>query len=252
MDVKESVRSQFGRVAANYAASAVHLDGPDLRAMREAWPLTGQELVLDAGTGAGHATLALAPLVGRVVTVDLAEPMLAQARRLAEERGIANVEFRQGDVEHLPFPDAAFDLVVSRFVAHHFPHPQRAIGELARVLKPVGAFLLVDVVSPDDPATDTYLNAVELLRDTSHVRDHSIEQWRVMFERADLSFEELGTWPLRLEFESWVTRMETPAPAVAQIRALFDAAPAEVRAALRIEADNTFSSPMALMRGRHR
>jgi SAM-dependent methyltransferase len=237
-------------VAANYAASAVHLDGPDLRAMREAWPLTGQEFVLDAGTGAGHATLAIAPHVGRVVTVDLAEPMLVQARRLAEERGIANVDFRQGDVEHLAFADATFDLVVSRFAAHHFPHPRRAVRELARVLKRGGALLLVDVISPDDPTTDTYLNAVELLRDTSHVRDHSIDQWRAMFAQAELSFEELGIWPLRLEFDAWVERMETPEPAVAQIRALFDVAPAEVRAALHIEADLTFSSPMALMRGR--
>src|SRR5688500_14312800 len=141
MDVKESVRSQFGRVAANYASSAVHLDGPDLRAMREAWPLRGDELVLDAGTGAGHATLAFAPLVGKVVTVDLAAPMLAQAERLAGERGVTNVEFRQGDVEHLPFEAATFDLVVSRFAAHHFPHPARAVQELARVLKPGGAFL---------------------------------------------------------------------------------------------------------------
>ena len=249
MDVKESVRFQFGRVAANYASSSVHLDGPDLRAMREAWPLRGDELVLDAGTGAGHATLAFAPLVGKVITVDLAAPMLAEAERLAGERGVTNVEFRQGDVEHLPFEDAAFDLVVSRFAAHHFPHPARAVRELARVLKADGAFLLVDVVSPDDPASDTFLNAVELLRDTSHVRDHSIEQWRAMFERAGLRFEELGAWPLRLEFESWVTRMETPAPAVTQIRALLDVAPSEVRAALNVEADHTFSSPMALMRG---
>jgi ubiquinone/menaquinone biosynthesis C-methylase UbiE len=249
MDVKESVRTQFGRVAANYAASAVHLDGLDLRAMREAWPLRGDELVLDAGTGAGHATLAFAPLVGRVITIDLAAPMLAQAERLAGERGVTNVEFRQGDVEHLPFEDERFDLVVSRFAAHHFPHPGRAVQELARVLKPNGAFLLVDVVSPEDPATDTFLNAIELLRDTSHVRDFSLAEWRAMFERAGLRFEELGTWPLRLEFDSWVARMETPAPAVAQIRTLLDDAPAEVRAALKVEADHTFSSPMALMRG---
>jgi SAM-dependent methyltransferase len=162
---------------------------------------------------------------------------------------LSNIEFRQGDVEHLDFADASFDLVVSRFAAHHFPHPQRAVRELARVLKPVGAFLLVDVVSPVEPAVDTFLNAVELLRDPSHVRDHSIDQWRAMFEVAGLRFEALGGWPLRLEFKSWVERMETPPAAVAQIRALLDVAPKEVREALAVEEDHTFSSPMALMRG---
>src|ERR687896_736506 len=106
-DVKETVRQQFGRVAANYATSAVHVAGPDLAAMLDAWPLRGDETVLDAGTGTGHTALAFAPRVGHVVAVDLTEPMLAQGRRMAAERGIANVSFDQADVERLPFADGA-------------------------------------------------------------------------------------------------------------------------------------------------
>jgi ubiquinone/menaquinone biosynthesis C-methylase UbiE len=248
MDVKESVRQQFGRVAANYATSAVHVSGPELAAMLEAWPLRGDETLLDAGTGTGHTALAFAPLVGRVVAVDLTEPMLEQGRRLAEERGLANVDFRQADVEHLPFPDASFDLVVSRFSLHHTPHPAIVARELARVLKPGGGLLLLDVVSPNDPATDTFLNAVEVLRDTSHVRDHTVAQWLWMLEAEGLVAEAIGSWPLRLEFESWVRRMETPAQAIAQIRALLDAAPSEVRSALRVEHDHSFTVPMSLVR----
>lgn len=248
MDVKESVQRRFGPVAANYATSAVHVAGPDLAAMLAAVPLRGDERMLDAGTGTGHTALAFAPRVGHVTAVDLTESMLAQGRRLAAERGIGNVVFERADVERLPYPDGDFDLVTSRFSAHHVPRPAAAVAELARVLRPGGTLLLADVVSPDDPTTDTFLNAIELLRDTSHVRDHTVSQWRGMLDGAGLVVDELGVWPLRLEFASWVRRMDTPQPTVDQIRALLDRAPAEVRTALAVEEEGTFTVPVAVLR----
>jgi ubiquinone/menaquinone biosynthesis C-methylase UbiE len=250
MDVKESVQKQFGPVAANYATSAVHAGGPDLAAMLAAVSLSGSEHVLDAGCGAGHTALAFAPAAAAVVGLDLTEAMLTQGRKLARTRGLANVTFQRGDVERLPFPDASFDLVTSRYSAHHYPHPLAALREFARVLKPAGTFLLVDVVSPEPPAQDTFLNAIELLRDPSHVRDHTVEQWLRMCQLAGLGAEQLGAWALRLEFESWVARMNTPFLAITQIRALIDGAPREVRAALAIEDSYSFSVPTALVRGR--
>jgi ubiquinone/menaquinone biosynthesis C-methylase UbiE len=250
MDVKQSVQNQFSPVAANYATSTVHVGGPDLKAMLAAADLRGDERVLDAGCGAGHTALAFAPLVAEVVGVDLTEAMLVQGRRLASKGGIGNVTFQRGDVERLALPDASFDLVTSRYSAHHYPHPAAALREFARVLRPGGTLLLVDVVAPDEPAQDTFLNAIELLRDPSHVRDHSVDQWRRLFEAAGFAAEALGNWPLRLEFESWVARMNTPFLAITQIRALIDGAPREVRAALAIEEGYSFSVPVALLRGR--
>jgi ubiquinone/menaquinone biosynthesis C-methylase UbiE len=251
MDVKGAVQRQFGPVAANYATSAVHVSGPDLEAMLAAAAPQGGERVLDAGSGAGHTALAFAPLVAEVVGVDLTEAMLIQARRLAARRGLSNASFQRGDVERLPFPDGSFDLVTSRYSAHHYPHPSVALREFARVLRPGGVFLLVDVVSPDEPAQDTFLNAIELLRDPSHVRDHSVRQWREMLAEAGFMPELAGTWDLRLEFEPWVARMNTPFLAITQIRALIDGAPREVRAGLGIlgETDYSFTVPTALLRG---
>jgi ubiquinone/menaquinone biosynthesis C-methylase UbiE len=250
MDVKGSVQRQFGQVAANYATSTVHISGPDLEAMLAAAP-AGVARVLDAGCGTGHTALAFAPLVTEVVGVDLTEAMLLQARRLATKRGLTNVTFQRGDVERMPFPDASFDLVTSRYSAHHYPHPLAALHEFRRVLRPGGTLLLVDVVAPDAPASDTFLNTIELLRDPSHVRDHSVDQWRAMLGAVGFAAELLGTWDLRLEFESWVARMNTPFLAITQIRALMDGAPREVRAALKLAEENTysFSVPTALLRG---
>jgi ubiquinone/menaquinone biosynthesis C-methylase UbiE len=247
MSVKESVQRQFGQVAANYASSSVHVGGPDLSAMLAAARLQGGERVLDAGAGAGHTALAFAAAGAEVTALDLTEAMLEQGRQLAQQRGLATITFQQGDVEQIEQPDHSFDLVTSRYSAHHYPHPHAALREFARVLRPHGRLLLVDVVAPPAPAADTFLNAIELLRDTSHVRDHSIVQWLAMLEAAGLQGEVLGEWPLRLEFASWVARMHTPEASVALIRSLQSGAPAEVSATLAIESDGSFCVPVALL-----
>ncbi|HEX8035005.1 MAG TPA: class I SAM-dependent methyltransferase [Ktedonobacterales bacterium] len=250
MDVKETVRQQFDPVAGEYAVSVIHASGPDLTAMVGALPLRGDERVLDAGSGAGHSALAFAPYVAQVVALDLADAMLAQGRRLATERGIANVTFRRGDIEALDEPDGSFDVVTSRYSAHHYPHPRRALAEIARVLKPGGVFLLVDLIASADPAPDTVLNAIELLRDPSHVRDHTREQWLGMLHAAKLVGEVAGTWPLHMQFDSWVARMRTPLDQVMAIRKAIDQAPREVREAVAIEPDYSFTVEVALIIGR--
>ena len=117
MDVKESVQRQFGDVAASYSTSAVHVSGPELLALLDAHPFSATDRVLDAGTGTGHTALAVAPLVAEVIAVDLTPSMLDQGRMLAAERGIHNIQFTTGDIEHLGFADGSFDAVVSRYSA---------------------------------------------------------------------------------------------------------------------------------------
>ena len=70
--------------------------------------------MLDVATGAGHTALAFAPHVAKVTATDITEEMLAETRKLAESRGLANVKTLTANAEDLPFPDASFDLVVCR------------------------------------------------------------------------------------------------------------------------------------------
>jgi SAM-dependent methyltransferase len=249
--IESRIQERFGRAAAAYAVSPVHRGGPDLEAMLAAAKLEGRERVLDLGCGPGHTALAFAPRAAQVVALDLTEGMLAQGRRLAEERGLRNLRFERGDAARLPFADGSFERVTSRLSAHHYADPAAVLREVARVLTEDGAFLLVDCVAPPDPARDSFLNAFEMLRDPSHVRDHSVAQWCAMLRAAGLEPEVLGSFTIHQEFLPWVERIGTSPGAVTGLRALFDEAPEEVRGAFGIRGDGhyDFRLELALIRG---
>ncbi len=251
MDVKTAIQRQFGRAAARYAESPVHAGGPDLDALLEAAALAGRERVLDLGCGVGHTALAVSERAAEVVGVDLTAPMLEVARELARGRGARNVRFVRADVEQLPFGDGAFDVVTSRFSAHHYPSPAKALLEAARALAPGGIFLLIDTVAPEEPALDTFLNAIERVRDPSHVRDHRVSEWRAMLEANGFDAELVASWPLQLDFEAWVERSAAAPAAVKLLRRLFEAAPREAREAFAVRARGgyDFVIPIALLRG---
>jgi SAM-dependent methyltransferase len=152
----------------------------------------------------------------------------------AAKRSRAEVRFCQGDVEWLPFRSACFDLVTCRFSGHHFPNPDAFAGETARVLRPGGQLLLGDVVAPSDPALDRWINHLESLRDLSHVRDRTVAEWTGALQSAGLTCELLLDWRLELDFQAWVERIRTPPTAIAELRAILQAADAAPRAAFAI------------------
>src|SRR5215472_6696418 len=98
---------------------------------------------LDAGCGTGFLSFELAVRGHRVTGVDFAPAMLAEARRKAAERAVS-IRFEEADAEHLPFPAASFDLAISRHVLWTLPHPEAAIDEWTRVLRPGGRLVVAD------------------------------------------------------------------------------------------------------------
>ena len=143
-------RGSFNRpeVAAEYARTGLFATGDDLAWLTEAAALTGQERVLDLGTAAGHTALALAPKSALTVGLDPAPAMLRQARRLARERKIDNLELVASFADPVPFPDEVFDLVTCRLAAHHFPDLPGALYEVKRLLRPGGRLIVIDVIAP--------------------------------------------------------------------------------------------------------
>ena len=98
---------------------------------------------LDAGCGTGFLTFELAARGHRVTGVDFAPAMIAEARRKAAERGVS-VRLEEADAEQLPFAPGSFDLAISRHVLWTLPHPEAAIDEWMRVLRPGGRLVVVD------------------------------------------------------------------------------------------------------------
>ncbi len=249
-DQKQSVRDHFGPVAAHYATAIVHRTGPDLEALVDRAEVRGDEHVLDVGCGAGHTALQLAPNVARVDALDLTRPMLDQVERLAAERGLDNVHTRLGDAEAIPFPDESFEIITCRLCAHHFQRPGRAVSEMFRVLAPGGRLILIDIVSPDSPGLDTFLNAFELLRDPSHVRDQSLAQWQTMLGAAGFTVDHSESWPMRIDFDAWIARIGAPPEAASALRFMFGLASREVRAHFEIDGRCDFTLTNALLRAR--
>ena len=104
-------------------------------------------VVGDLGCGTGQVSELLAPHVARVIAVDGSSDMLQAARRRL--KGAHHVEIRRGDIEALPIDDRQLDVAVVALVLHHVPEPARALAEVARVLKPGGRVLIVDMLPHD-------------------------------------------------------------------------------------------------------
>jgi ubiquinone/menaquinone biosynthesis C-methylase UbiE len=235
------VDSQFGSRTAAYVSSTVHAQGADLDNLVELIRGRDAAKVLDLGCGGGHVTFNAAPHVGQVVAYDLSSEMLAAVEHQCAQRKLTNVVTKQGRAESLPFPDASFDLVLSRYSAHHWHDFQAALAEVKRVLKPHGKAIFMDVISPSPVLFDTYLQAVELLRDPSHVRDYRLDEWQAMLSAAGLAHGTYRKYRLRLEFTSWITRMDTAASHVEAIRSLQNLMSEDVQAYFAIEKDGSFT-----------
>ena len=153
--VKQQVAAHWGRRAAGFDADFGH--SIRTAAERAAWDRILDLVVggrgtldaLDVGCGTGFLSLELAVRGHRVSGIDFAPQMLAEARKKAAAQGVA-VRFEEGDAEQLPFAEGSFDLVMTRHVLWTLPHPEQAIDEWIRVLRPGGRLAAMD--SQFDPS----------------------------------------------------------------------------------------------------
>jgi SAM-dependent methyltransferase len=175
-------RGDWSERAAAYRESAAHREGPDLDIL-VAWA-AGAKTALDVATGGGHVARRLREAGVEVVTTDAAPGM-------------------QPDVvcrgEDLPFADSSFDVVACRVAAHHFGDIRAAVREMARVSG--DRVLVVDNLYGGDA-----LEEAERVRDPSHVRNYSADEWRTMLEESGLAVDDVRFFEKPIELEPWLAR----------------------------------------------
>jgi SAM-dependent methyltransferase len=143
--------------------------------------------------------------VARHVTgIDLTPAMLERARLLQREQELTNVTWRQGDVLPLPFDDATFTLVVSRFAFHHLLDPGAVLVEMRRVCAPGGTVMVIDSAPAPDKAAA--FNRVELLRDPSHTRALPLAEHQALFAKAGLGAPRETFHRLQTDLEGLLSR----------------------------------------------
>ena len=167
-----------------YRAATEHAGGDDLDLL-VAWCEPGLGVtVLDVATGGGHTAHALREAGCTVVGADSAPGVQPDVVCAAEE---------------LPFADSSFDAVVSRIAPHHFEDVHAAVGEMARVARRV-------VVVEDTLYASDAVEEAERLRDPTHVRSYTEDEWRAVFDGAGLEVEEVAFVNKRRPVDEWLTR----------------------------------------------
>jgi SAM-dependent methyltransferase len=242
------VVAQFGPRAAAYVESATHRQGEDLQQLGMLAAQWGRARVLDLGCGGGHAAFAVAPHVKEVVAYDLSAAMLKAGAAESQRRGFGNLATRQGAVEKLPFADAEFDAVITRFSMHHWSDLGAALREARRVVKLAGHGVFIDTISPAQPALDSFLQAFELFRDPSHVRNYSEREFRDALAAAGFTVTAMTPRRIPINFPAWIERMNTPAVQAEAIRSVQRQVPAEARHYFAIADDGSFELDTAMFR----
>jgi len=128
----------------------------------------GEWTVGDLGCGTGQSSAAIAPFVAHVIAVDASAAMLQAAKKRLH--GIDNIELRRGELEALPIDEARLDAATLMLVLHHMPEPERALAEVARVLKPGGRAIVVDMQPHDRENYRQQMGHVWLGFGEDHVR----------------------------------------------------------------------------------
>ena len=201
-----------------FRESPTHREGPDLDVLVEMCEPAEGVKVLDVATGGGHVARRLREQGCTVVTVDPAPGMRPDVIARAE---------------HLPFADGSFDVVTCRIAPHHFENIHGAIAEMARVAQRL-------VVIEDNLFVDEHVEEAERLRDPTHVRCYSEEEWKAMLTETGLEVERAEVLERRRDVDDWLARVETPPADAARVKELLGE---------RI-ADGTMSFPSIVIRAR--
>jgi ubiquinone/menaquinone biosynthesis C-methylase UbiE len=215
------ILDQFTRQAVPFAQMPAHSNEESNRLLIDMAEVGPEDDVLDVACGPGLVACRLAETARSVTGIDLTPAMIEQARARQQSMKLTNLTWVVGDAAPLPFADAAFSVVATRYAVHHFLDPKAVLAEMVRVCEPGGRLAVIDVFTSSPEQAEAY-NRVEKLRDPSHVRALSLEELTGLCRDAGLADVRTGFYKLEAELE-WLLAASFPNPGDAdRIRRTFE------------------------------
>ncbi len=207
---RDQILDQFTRQATPFATAPSIKDEAALTLVLAFSRVGASDTVLDVACGPGILACAFARVAKHVTGIDITPAMLDRARTLQKEQGLTNITWQQGDVLPLPYQDASFTIVTSRFAFHHFLDPKAVLAQMKRVCAPGGTVVVIDSAPAPDKA-DAF-NRMEVVRDPSHVRAMPREEQISLFAAVGLPAPRVSGYRLDGELEGLIAR-SFPKPA---------------------------------------
>jgi SAM-dependent methyltransferase len=244
------ILDQFTRQATAFSTAPAITDEEALRLVAESARPAADDRLLDVACGPGLVVCAFARHVRDATGIDVTPAMLDRARKLATDKGLTNVAWRQGDVSSLPYDDASFTIVTTRFSVHHFVDPAAVLREMVRVCAPGGRIIVVDDYASEDPAKATAFNRLEKLRDPSHARCLTLTELKGLFAAVGLPEPQVSFYELRGDVAGLLARSFPNPGDDLEIVEMFKASAADDRLGIPVRLDGDqihYAYPVAVL-----
>lgn len=222
-ELVRSARDRFNQELHGAEYRRIHSDDDQLRVLIDLLGVEAGSAILDLGTGAGYVAFEIGRRYPRcrVVGVDVADVAIsANVERKKRER-ISNLDFRVYSGTTLPFEDASFDGVISRYAFHHFPEPEVSVAEMSRVLRRTGCVVVSDPV-PHDADTEDFIDEFQRLQPDGHVRFHRPSELEALFAAYGLQrvggFASQISYPRPMDPRYQALLKRTPSTVLSQYR----------------------------------
>jgi SAM-dependent methyltransferase len=218
---QELILDQFTRNAAAFATAPEITNAEALNLLVKLAGAGPADTVLDVACGPGLVVCAFAEITRHATGIDATPAMIDRARELQHEKRLRNVSWQIADVPPLPYSDAAFSIVTSRYAFHHLQNPAAVISEMQRVCAPRGKIVLADVLASPDPKKAAAFNRMERLRDPSHVRAMSLAEQKRLLRQAGLQVLQTAFYGLEFELGKLLQGSAPNPRNAARVRGMF-------------------------------
>lgn len=220
---RDAIQKAFTEQASGFESSKMNFTKQEyLDYTIEKMNPTPKDFVLEVAAGTCACGRSIAPHTRFVTCLDMTPAMLEVGKEEAKKNGLSNILFMLGDAAELPFLDNSFDLVFSRLSFHHFPNPKQCFSEMARVLKPGGKLVVIDMEAAEETLRDTE-DEIESLRDGSHIRNLSKSEFLEMSQENHLSVITVDCTEIPVSLSAWLALTNTPMEISAEIEKRFKA-----------------------------